>query len=121
MHDKHRGGMLECRIKRVILSGRAGAWNKLYSRRCRGQCDPSRCFGFHRVLFGSEGRIRADVSSASDLGFLAAQFHSARGALADTASYLVVFIAGSLPRTFDRGAAISGASGHGCLLVYQQL
>jgi hypothetical protein len=24
MHNKHRGGMLECRIKRVILSGRAG-------------------------------------------------------------------------------------------------
>jgi hypothetical protein len=113
--------MLECRIKRVILSGRAGAWNKLYSRPLSRPVRSEPLFWFSSGIIWERRSDSPDVSSASDLGFLAAQFHSARGALADTASYLVVFIAGSLPRTFDRGAAISGASGHGCLLVYQQL
>src|SRR5262249_53270273 len=80
-----------------------------------------RRLGFHRVLFGSEDWASANISATPNLGFLAAELYFARSTPADATSYLVVPIVGSVPCTLDCGAAISGPSDNGCLLVHQQL
>jgi len=62
--------------------------------------------------------LGARIGSASNLGLLAAELRAARGALADAAAHLVVRVACGFPCALDRRTAVSGSSGHGCLLVH---